>query len=183
MKIDYDDDDFGGFTVVEGKMNPDNIPYGWEEVSPNRFEPKWPQCRYRRLSIQSIRGKPNLIPFCLLFQKAVIFDNCANCDQHKPPYKYLEMTPELAKALKEGASPDVLEKLGVTPITEIDPVFLPKMPEANPKPRPWVACKHRYEHKGENDCCLKQYCGNSECPKFEKKVRRRICKKCDHRED
>lgn len=181
MRIEFDDDDFGGFTVVEGKLK--DVPYGWKEVSPGRFEPEWPQCRYRRLTIQSIKGRINMVPFCLLLKKAVTFDQCSGCDQHKPPYEYLEMTPELAKAIEDGASLDVLEKLGVTPITETDPVFLPEMPESLPKMIPWKLCKYRYEHKGENDCCLKNYCSNEQCQKFKKKVRRRFCKHCELAEE
>lgn len=176
MKIEFDDDDQGGFTVVEGGLK--EVPYGWEEISPGRFEPKWPQCRYRRLSKQSVRGRIFMISHCHLFKQVVTFDTCAKCDQHKPPYEYIEMTPELAEQIKVGRIDSVpIEHM----ITEPDPVFLPTLDES--QPIPWLPCKHRYDDKGENDCCIKPHCGNETCPKFGEKVRKRICKQCEHREE
>lgn len=171
MKIQFDDDDFGGFTVVEGKLT--EVPYGWEEVSPGRFEPKWPQCRYRRLSKLSRHGRVTILPQCLLYQNAVVFDQCVDCQQAKPPLEYLTMTPEIQAAL-QSENPDMLRQF----VAETDPVFNP--PPTKKNVDPWVACKHRIEVP--TDCCTKHKCQNEQCPLFNKFVKKRNCRGCKFRE-
>lgn len=174
MKVQFDDNDQGGFTVTEGELK--EVPYGWEEVSPGRFEPKWPSCRYRRTSHQSVRGRVNVIPYCLLIKKPVLFDTCATCERAKPPYEYLEMTPEILAAIKAG-NPDMLPH---AMRAEPDPIFLPETVD-----RPlWLACKYRYQRKpNEEDCCAKNHCGNAQCPRYEQRLRKRDCKDCELRDE
>lgn len=175
LKIKFDDDNFGGFTVIEGQL--EHVPYGWEEVSPGRFEPKWPPCRYRNLSKSVRNERINTVPHCQVYKGPVTFDQCMRCDRHRPPLEYIGMTPEIAEAIKDGR----IDNLLIPPTEDPDPILFPGM--AQPEPTPWLPCKHRYDHQGENDCCIKPHCGNKACEKFEKKVRKRICKLCEHREE
>lgn len=201
---------FGGFRVVKYLENfiP---PADWEvdPDDPSHFLPKYPPCRYRRLTQGTHQGRPFVKIHCLLFEDIVSMETCRDCTDVQPPIEVVQVefptNEEEAKKfhaqrrvkleeIKNAGDVDIQDIMGTTDLSGMSPdddtVFSSNQPGSEYIKKPndpkkqstqWAPCPYR-EQRDDSDCaCTKFVCKCPECPLFNKQLRKKDCRTCQHR--
>lgn len=189
FRLQWDDDD-GGFTVLQGELK--QVPHGWVETDPGRFEPQWPSCRKRGLSKRCNNGVPEITIHCNQLHTNVDFNTCATCT-FAAPRGHRSTDEFLHEIHHDDGEITNLSPLPDLPTTNVvgGPEFPTEQPvseetrqkklaAAEKMDSEWPACKFRVVTEGQG-CCPKLRCT---CPghvKEGKAVTLSVCTKCEER--